>query len=429
MNDRKNGRREAALWFLLIVLCILILNGSWLLEKADEAISMQHRKLHAEEPVVIEDMRGFAKDAAYKYRLENYTRYAYDGDHLVGEYRYDAGGQLTDQTLWEYDTDGNILCENVRQNSDVFSPGESRTVSSYDDRGRVVNERMYEKGVLKNECFYRYMEDASVCVTYQYFVEKTEQGTYERFVNFHSETVYNREGKEVYQCNYYGRDDVLENVIRTTYDEKGRQINRLEGNDQEDVQWAWRYDWVELEDGQWESTIWKNGEKERVERYIDCPDTDTMYMTGLLDRDQWGNVSHLYEAAYDKERLLWELDCTLGKLEYFRAFCYHENGETDRMLLCNKSGVWLYYYHYDEAGRLIGRYCYNSFESEYPYGQGDRGGTVDVETEMSDGDQFLYLSGIVLHGPGGERIFAFDEAGRCLGADQEETGTGADQEE
>lgn len=31
MNDRKNGRREAALWFLLIVLCILILNGSWLL--------------------------------------------------------------------------------------------------------------------------------------------------------------------------------------------------------------------------------------------------------------------------------------------------------------------------------------------------------------------------------------------------------------
>lgn len=195
------------------------------------------------------------------------------------------------------------------------------------------------------------------------------------------------------------------------------------------MQWAWRYDWVELEDGQWESTIWKNGEKERVERYIDCPDTDTMYMTGLLDWDQWGNASHLYEAAYDKERLLWELDCTLGKLEYFRAFCYHENGETDRMLLCNKSGVWLYYYHYDEAGRLIGRYCYNSFESEYPYGQGDRGGTVDVETEMSDGDQFLYLSGIVLHGPGGERIFAFDEAGRCLGADQEETGTGADQEE
>lgn len=417
MKFRGNRRRETAFWFLFIVFCILVVNSSWLFERADEVISRQRSKNHAEEPVVIEDMRGFANDAAGQYKLDDYTRYAYEGDRMVGEYRYDADGYLMDQTLWEYDSDGNVICENIRQSSDVFAPGESKTVFSYDDQGRVVNERVYEKGVLQEERFYKYLEAVSVCVSYQYFVEKTDRGTYERFVNFHNETVYNQEGKEVYACNYYGRYDSLESVIRIAYDDEGRQITQLEGNDQEDVQWAWKYDWKELEDGQWESTVWKNGQRERVERYIDCPDTGSMYMTGLLDWDQWGNASHLYKAAYHGERMLWEIDCTLGELEYFRAFCYHENGDIDRMLLCNKNGVWLYYYRYDEESRLIGRYCYNSFESVYPYGWGDSGGTVEVE--MSDGNQFLYLSGIVLHGPDGDSVFAFDEAGRYLGADQE----------
>ncbi len=417
MKPEKKKRRflfRAGIILLLAALCVCV-SGPFFYDKIQEAGTETAEIPKARKRISIEDAGAYALDASCV--LLEVRQYVYDParpEVLVGEYLYDQEGYLTEWTDRTCDERNNLLCERSHTLYDKGGTAAGETVYEYDEQDRIVHEMRYQAGILKEEGFTRYLETGSAGVWYQYELGRTEAGEPQMYIVSQEETVYNGAGEPLYCCQYK-ESDRPECVICTTYDTEGKILHRTEGKNRQDVDQEWTFEWTESESGLLENTICKNGEREQTENYVYNPDTDKRYLTGVCSWDKAGDASRIYRADYDKELLLWEMECSQGKLYAFRTFCYRENG-TNRLTMeyvqeYNTNQMTLYRYEYDEQDRLSGVYLYDmeSAGKDQPFGTEKREGYARIEFYPMQS----IAVGIALYGPDDtlERRFRFDPFG------------------
>ncbi len=426
MKPEKKKRRllfRAGVFLLLAVLCVCV-SGPLFYDKIQKAQTEGLKRTKAGKRISIEDAESYAQHLSCV--LLGVWRYAYDPDRpevLLGEYLYDEDGYLTEWTEWSYDERDNIICEGFHTLHDKPGTAATEVIYEYDGQDRVVHEKRYQSGVLKEESFTRYLETGSAKVRYRYELGRTKAGEPQMYIVSQEEAVYNEKGEPLYCCNYK-ESDKPECVIRTVYDEEGKILSRMEGKTRQSVDETWTYDWTESEGSLWESVVCKNGEREQTERYLYNPDTDEWHLAGVWNRDSEGNISHVYRAVYDGELLLWEMECSHGKLYTFRTFCYQENG-TKRLSMeymqdYNTHQLILYHYEYDEKDRLAGIYLYDMEEvgNVQPFGTKKQGGYARIEFYPMQS----VAVGIALYGPDDtlDRRFRFDQFGYYIEEEEAE---------
>jgi len=78
----------------------------------------------------------------YAGRVEQVTKYKYDGDNNTERIFYDQDGSLTGKAIYQYDKYGNCI---LIISYDKDGKMEYKTVNTYDSKGRVKEEKKYDK--------------------------------------------------------------------------------------------------------------------------------------------------------------------------------------------------------------------------------------------------------------------------------------------
>lgn len=267
------------------------------------------------------------------------TCYTYFKGELTGKYRYrvteDGTGTLVGWTLWRQEESEHTVREysGGQQGGEKEVPGER--LYEYDDAMRVLHQLTYREEKLREELFYRYEEDRSVCVRYQYGdmitagrEEKTTWG-----ICSYTSSVYDAAGNEVCRCYFDGNEE-LERVIYRVFDEKGRQIRELSGEDDDNLTDMWTMEW----------------EEETAEGIT--------YLNGTCyDKTEGRDNPHAaYRAEYEGNDLLWEVFLTDDRLAYARAYDYDTDGnvtgEAEYSVYDGSGHSLLLQMRYNEEGQI-----------------------------------------------------------------------------
>ena len=397
---------------------------------------MERRK-RAGERMEIEDTSVYAADDAY--RLYGYTRYAWLEDRPVGEYTYGADGYLTHGMTWEYDAAGNLICEREGNDYEELKAGTNRRVSVYDEQNRVICERIYEWGVIREECFYRYVPEGCACARYVYQI-----GTGANWSLAYCETIlYSENGDELCRMEYDRNGEVYHTQF-SAYDDAGRLI--CQTGDGGGQTWTYRSEWKSPGDHIWEGTTYHSQAKKQIdghwydsqaikqtERYRYDPDTGEKRLLSRQENFQDGKPQDVYAASYDGDLLLWEICWKSGKLEYFTVVSYDENGAVNEERACvgDTNAGYLHIlrrFVYDGAGRVAAMYEYDD-QNAVLQGRFGKNGENGYGEAVFDSDRGTPTR-ITIYNAAGVLLqqFAFDRDGKWIADDgfgMREAGAGA----
>lgn len=425
MKSKKN-RRGLTVRVIAILLLGALAVAHPRIRDAMGGLREKTEKRRSGEWISIGDTSVYAADDAY--RLFGYTQFAWYEDKQVGEYTYDADGYLTHCMTWEYDAAGNLICEREGNCYEDLTAGTNRSVFAYDSKNRVTYEKRYEWGVVAEERFYRYVPEGCTCVRYVYQI-----GTHGDWSLAYKEAIlYNENGDELCRMEYDRNEEVYHTQF-SLYDDAGRLICQTGyGNGQT---WTYRSEWTAMGDHIWEGTTYHSQAKKQIgvylydsqairqtERYRYDPDTGEKRLLLRQGDFQDGRPRDVYAASYDGDLLLWEICCESGKLEYFTAVSYDENGAVSEERACVRDANAGYLrilrrFVYDGAGRAAAMYEYDDQNAVLQGGFG-RNGENGYGEVVFDGERGT-PSRITLYNTAGILLqqFAFDRDGKWIADD------------
>ncbi len=360
----------------------------------------------------IEDNSCYAKNADYT--LYGYTRYLWDGEQMLRAERYDGDGWQREWIQWIYDTAGRPVCERFCDNPGHEGETEREIRYEYDKQGELVQQQVYQAGILEEESFYRPLEDgyAGVCYTYE-VTEEEENKPLWQIASWES-FVCREQGEPLYRLQY-DKNGLCWEAMRARYDESGRLLTWTESTIEEARQRVYVAEWKESGD-LITNTVTCFGRTVYTETYLRDPATGALLMTAHMPKDREDNEDMCYLAAYDGSLLLWEMSCEEGKLDCFRALRYEQGGICRQELACvaydGGFDCVLRRYEYNDRGQAEGMYDYESRIMSGGMGTDGSGGSVAFIAEAAG--QWPLV--ILVYDPDGtvaERI-AFDETGRLL---------------
>ncbi len=437
MKPKKSRYGALVRGIIILLLGALAVGVPRLFDALDGLKNEMERRKRAGERMQIEDTSVYAADDAY--RLYGYTRYAWLEDRPVGEYTYDVDGYLTHGMTWEYDAAGNLICECEGNDYEELKAGTNRRVFVYDEQNRVICERIYEWGVIREECFYRYVPEGCACARYIYQI-----GTGADWSLAYHETILYKENGDELCCMEYDRNGEVYHTRFSAYDDAGRLI--CQTGDENGQAWTYLSEWTDLGNYIQENTVYHSQAKkqvgphlhnpqavQKVERYRYDPDTGDAKLLLRQENFQDGKPRDVYEAAYDGDLLLWEVCCVSGKPEYFTVMSYDESGlvREERGCAQDAGGVCLRIlrrYTYDGAGRPAAMYDYNDKNTALCGKFGKNGESGYGEAVFADDRE--RPSAITIYNADGSvwRQFVFDRNGEWVaddGSRMREAGTGA----
>ncbi len=318
--------------------------------------------------IVIEDHSPYGDDPAV--RLWKYTRYEYDGQgNLIGIYVYDKEGELNSYDIRTYDDRGRQVSS---IEDSIYADEEEYHLYSYDEEDRLLHTEWWYHNKL-HTYDYRYEDGLVICVSTDYDENGEIAG---QSVNAEKEN-----GDEVLFGDY-NVDGRRERYEYTQYDEQGRQIYRMYGNEIGTTPTYKRIysEWVQIEG---EDTCMEISNQTGE---LPAPLGETINGVWLLDKNVYdekgnqilretsglknSNYTSRYYADYDGELLLEEMQYSYGKeLNNYRWNTY-EGDRKDLTVAIDKESserctVELFRREYDEEGRLTGIYRYSVKDTMY----------------------------------------------------------------
>lgn len=356
--------------------------------------------------MVIEDRSPYAEDESLS--LCQYTIRFYQDGLLTQETEYDAQGGRTCLRTLKYDTAGNVLTEQI---ADEDGTQTYRHIYEYDDLDRMAHEEVYRNEQLMERHYFRYLyssyeyggpDNAFIRdigyagVSYSYLNDQIDGGISHYCAN-HTEFVTDAEGNplcviklnslqqeipgKVWKLQWRRRNDCLLNRVqyyKSSYSHAD--------------------DWYVQE---------KWADEEQFNLY-ECSETSGKHLALQLNYNNASKfliTNSFYQARYDGDRLLWQMDYVEGSLAYYSACLYDGEGRLQEAVEYDAQGeeeplALFHRYEYPEADREE-QYTYVIQGEEFDQASGEDGAiklafstegilAVIEMTNVSENDTVIY---------------------------------------
>lgn len=308
--------------------------------------------------IVIEDRSPYAKDKSLS--LCQYTIRFYQDELLTQETEYDAQGGRTCLHTLQYDTAGNVLTEQIAD--ETGGTQTYRHIYEYDDLDQMVHEEVYRNEQLMERHYFRYLYSSCeyggpgdtfdrdigyAGVSYSYLNDQIDGGI-SRYCANHTEFVADAEGNplcvvkanslqqeipgEVWKLQWHRQGDCLLNRV---------QYYKRSHN--------YADDWYVQE---------KRADEEQFNLY-ECPEMAEKELVLQLNyncQSEFLLNNSFYRARYDDDRLSWQMGYAEGRLTYYSACLYDREGRLQEAVEYDVQGeeeplALFHRYEYPEPGR------------------------------------------------------------------------------
>ncbi len=315
---------------------------------------------------VIEDNSPYAEDESLS--LYRYASRFYQDQRLTQEAEYDAQGGRTLLHTLKYDTAGNVLTEQIADETGAAQA--YRHIYEYDDLGRMVHEEIYRDEDLMERHYFRYLYSSYeyggsdnafnrdigyAGVSYSYLNDQIDGGISNYCA---SRTEFLTDGEDnplcIIKLNSLNQDTPGE-VWKLQWQKQGdRLLNRVQYYKN-----SWEKHYNDTDD-------WYLHTEHADEEQFNLYECSEMAGKRLVLQLNYNNKSRyllknsFYRARYDGDRLLWQMDYLEGRLVYYSACLYDEEGRLQEAVEYDVQGE-------EEPLALFHRYEYPEPDREEQY--------------------------------------------------------------
>lgn len=416
MKPNLNFFKSFRILFLMLLTFLLLFQGllsyiSWKEQREEDA----GRQPDAQSVVITDDSIYAGSD---NFELKQLTAYEYDQDgNEICEYEYDAEGNLTFYEKTQYDANGEWQKKNTWkdywQNEKVT---ERKFIYQNDRLSRI---RTYTNGQLTSLTSYQYWDGKTAFVT----ADITSDGEAASYTG----AVYTDNEEENELASYfYEAAGSFSNYIYAEYDEKNRCVYMRYGKDKAEEK-PLREMFIEYNDRKRTSREEFYMPIGHLNHYqINTYDYDGNQVSGLRYHHTLNGgsvefpeadmaVCEGYWADYSNGVPVWEMNYGYGSLDSFQMYRYDNLGRKILQMKCEESNSYcyryLYRYEYDEEGHLSEKYTYRVGKGDFTFQNAD-GTSVVLSFHESKG----YPATITLHYADGSvrEQYSYDGEGEML---------------
>lgn len=417
MNPNKNFLKSFRMLFLVLVIFLFLFHNLLSYTSRKEQGKEEAGRQPDAQPIVISDDSIYA--GSDNFELKQYTTYEYDQyGNEIGEYAYDADGNLTFYEKTQYAADGewlqkNTWCDDWQEEKVV----ERKLLYQNDRLSRI---RTYTNGRLTSLTSYQYLDGKAAFVT----AEINSDG---EVASYTGVVITDGKEKEEELASYqYEADGSFSNYIYAKYDEKDRCVYMRYGKDKEEEKHL-REMFIEYDDRKRTSREDFYMPVGHLNNYqINAYDHDGNQISGLRYHHTMNGgsiefpeadmeVCEGYWADYSNGMPIWEMRYGYGSLDSFQLYRYDNMGRKILKMKCEESNSvcyrYLYRYEYNEEGNLAARYTYRIGKQDFTFQNAD-GTSVVLSFHADHG----YPSTITLHYADGivKEQYSYDGEGEML---------------